>query len=174
MGRNISTRRCEGCDAVFQPKPMGFNAKYCNRACAERLRRSHFTEKDKQQVREWRNESFKRTQNDPGRRKQHLENSKKSVKKVRTWLADYKASKGCKDCGFNLHSSALQLDHEGKKSADISSLRSSIRRLQEEIVKGKCVVRCANCHSIRTWAQKNNMDYHTLRKSLLNGQSDTI
>jgi hypothetical protein len=78
---------------------------------------------------------------------------------TRKWLADYKLSRGCVDCGFGSHPAALQLDHEGEKSAEISSLRSSIVKMSKEIEAGKCIVRCANCHSIKTWAEKNNVEY---------------
>lgn len=50
--------------------------------------------------------------------------------------------------------SALQLDHEGKKSVEIALARTSIDRLLAEIRNGECVVRCANCHSIKTWERK--------------------
>lgn len=73
---------------------------------------------------------------------------------VRAWLADYKVKQGCADCGYNAHFSALQLDHEGKKSVEIALARTSIDRLLAEIRNGECVVRCANCHSIKTWERK--------------------
>lgn len=44
----------------------------------------------------------------------------------------------------------LQLDHTGPKSMSIADARSSIRRLKDEIERGKCVVRCANCHAVKT------------------------
>lgn len=93
---------------------------------------------------------------DPERRERHRAKTNKFRKETRKWLADYKLEKGCADCGYNLHFSALQLDHEGKKTVEISSARSSIKRLIKEIKDGQCVVRCANCHSIKTWEQKQN------------------
>ena len=73
---------------------------------------------------------------------------------VREWLADYKLRHGCKDCGYRAHFAALQLDHEGPKRREIADARSSIRRLEEEIANGRCVVRCANCHAIKTWQRQ--------------------
>lgn len=78
-------------------------------------------------------------------------------KKTRAWLAKYKIDRGCVDCGFKAHFAALQLDHCGEKSADIADCRSSVKRLLREIEDGKCEVRCANCHSIKTWREKNGM-----------------
>ena len=75
------------------------------------------------------------------------------------WLAEYKETIGCVDCGYAVHFSALQLDHQGKKTAEISNIRSSKERLLKEIKSGDCVVRCANCHSVRTWANKNGIEY---------------
>lgn len=63
-------------------------------------------------------------------------------------------SRGCVDCGYKEHYSALQLDHEGEKSMEIADARSSIARLKREIEAGRCKVRCANCHSIITWKRK--------------------
>lgn len=73
---------------------------------------------------------------------------------VRAWLADYKMERGCVDCGFKEHPAALQLDHEGEKSIEIAAARTSVARLLKEIEDGECVVRCANCHSIKTWERK--------------------
>lgn len=83
-----------------------------------------------------------------------LKYSRDTYKKNMEWLENYKLSLGCIDCGYNSHSEALQLDHEGIKNAEISSLRYSIVKLKEEIEKGKCVVRCANCHAIKTRERK--------------------
>jgi hypothetical protein len=76
------------------------------------------------------------------------------MSKAREWLAKYKLERGCVDCGYREHAAALQLDHEGPKAVEIAEARSSIRRLMAEIEAGQCKVRCANCHSIRTWERK--------------------
>jgi len=82
--------------------------------------------------------------------------SREKYKKNMFWLENYKLSRGCIDCGYNSNSEALQLDHEGVKTAEIANLRHNVIKLQEEIEKGKCVVRCANCHAIKTRERKNN------------------
>jgi len=60
---------------------------------------------------------------------------------------------------YNANPCALQFDHEGPKTASISSIRSSQRRILTEIESGKCVLRCANCHAVKTWADKNGITY---------------
>jgi len=61
-----------------------------------------------------------------------------------------KTSRGCVDCGYNTHACALQFDHVvGIKSFKIAA---AFTRKWESILTeiAKCVVRCANCHAIRT------------------------
>jgi len=71
--------------------------------------------------------------------------------KRRVMLAELKVKMGCADCGFNKHSAALQFDHidPATKKFDISkSLNRTWESILEEIAK--CVLRCANCHAIKT------------------------
>lgn len=64
------------------------------------------------------------------------------------WVRAYKMSQGCVDCGYRGHPSALHFDHiYGVKSFNISQSRN-LEKAKEEIAK--CVVRCANCHAIKT------------------------
>jgi hypothetical protein len=98
----------------------------------------------------------RRMQSDPAFKAAHRARAIAYQKDVRAWLAAYKMEHGCSDCGFRGHFSALQLDHEGAKSVEISKARTSIARLKAEIESGQCKVRCANCHSIRTWERKQN------------------
>lgn len=84
-----------------------------------------------------------------------MDSVRESKRRVREWLAAYKLERGCIDCGYMAHAAALQMDHEGEKTAEISVIRSSVKRLLAEIESGRCVVRCAICHSIKTWAEKN-------------------
>ena len=75
--------------------------------------------------------------------------------KTRAWLRELKLSLGCVDCGFNKHHVALDFDHvKGNKlfSLALNQLASQ-STLQKEV--DKCVVRCANCHRIRTWKEKH-------------------
>lgn len=68
---------------------------------------------------------------------------------IRRWLDAYKTDHGCVDCGFRAHPAALHFDHvEGGKSLNVCNAKSVVQA-QREIAK--CVVRCANCHAIKTW-----------------------
>lgn len=60
-----------------------------------------------------------------------------------------KMEMGCVDCGYNAHPAALDFDHTNGKTKEISKIRS-MKRLLEEIERHDCVVRCANCHRIKT------------------------
>ena len=70
------------------------------------------------------------------------------------FLARYKLAAGCFDCGYNAAPEALDFDHvQGEKLFAVSSNRkTSARKLIAEL--DKCVVRCANCHRIKTYAKK--------------------
>lgn len=94
---------------------------------------------------------------DPEKLARHHERAVKTKKVVRDWLAAYKLERGCADCGYKEYACALQLDHTGPKTASISEIRTSVERMENEIMAGKCVVRCANCHSIKTWKEKNGI-----------------
>lgn len=154
--RGLEKRDCEGCGDKFQPKPMGYNARYCADRCKRRAQRARLKEKNPDQLQKARARSYQQTKAHPERMKKHRECSNRHRREVREWLAAYKKRKGCVDCGYRAHAAALQLDHEGTKSVEIADARSSVRRLKEEIRKGRCKVRCANCHSIKTWERKNH------------------
>ena len=67
------------------------------------------------------------------------------------WLDDYKMARGCIDCGYRKHPKALDFDHLDPtlKSAGIADMvRGPWQAVLDEITK--TVVRCANCHRIRT------------------------
>lgn len=91
---------------------------------------------------------------DPQRLEAHRASGRKGKATVREWLANYKLERGCIDCGYKAHHAALELDHTGPKSIEIADARTSIGRLKAEIEQGKCVVRCAICHAIKTWKEK--------------------
>lgn len=79
------------------------------------------------------------------------ESSKKLHEKHRAWLQAEKLRCGCIDCGYNKHPAALEFDHiSGNKLFTISkSMGRSVENLATEVAK--CVVRCANCHRIKTF-----------------------
>jgi len=74
------------------------------------------------------------------------------IRKERRELVDnIKLKSGCVDCGYNKAPEALQFDHVDPKHKDKhvgALLMKPINRLMAEI--DKCVVRCANCHAIKT------------------------
>ncbi len=96
------------------------------------------------------------------------ENYAKGRKRERVYMAEraaqmrevvrqYKLDKGCADCGYNAHSSALDFDHRPgvKKLFDVSgAVARDPVALQLEMQK--CDVVCANCHRIRTFNRGTN------------------
>lgn len=90
----------------------------------------------------------------PEQQQKTREASRAQSLKIQKWLDEYKLTRGCADCGYNAYPEALQFDHEGPKTANIGELRTSIARIQAEIDRGQCVVRCANCHAVITRRRK--------------------
>lgn len=80
------------------------------------------------------------------------------IRKVKEWINKYKLSYGCLDCGYRQHAAALDFDHMDGKTSNIANLKS-ISAVQAEIERHACVVRCANCHRIKSWAAMNNLPY---------------
>lgn len=72
-----------------------------------------------------------------------------TLAEVRRRLTEIKMERGCLDCGYRTHSSALEFDHiRGRKSVLLS--RCTLRYWsQVEHELAKCDVVCANCHRIR-------------------------
>jgi hypothetical protein len=68
----------------------------------------------------------------------------------RAAVSQVKLAAGCTDCGYRAHAEALQFDHvNGEKVSGIGRMTGAAREdLADEMTK--CVVRCANCHAIRT------------------------
>ena len=154
----IAKINCKQFRVLFQPKKMGYNARYCSDKCKRHSQRARLIKSNPKQLTSARKRSYAATKRHPERIKKHRSSSAKYRNETREWLSGYKTGIGCVDCGYNKHPAALQLDHEGKKSIDIADARSSIKRLQEEIKNGECKVRCANCHSIKTWERKQKND----------------
>ena len=74
--------------------------------------------------------------------------------KIRDYVAEYKESIGCVDCGEKYPYYMLDLDHLSDKKFGISQFHNTttdIEIVKEEIAK--CEVVCANCHRIRTYAR---------------------
>jgi len=100
----------------------------------------------------------------------------------------YKMGKGCIDCGYNEHPKALCFDHKNredktelldasKSGSNMSTLvcriatvnkiknRQYLKELFDEI--RKCVVRCQNCHSIKTWEERDYMPHVRKNKKII-------
>jgi hypothetical protein len=151
---------CSSCGNTFQPKARGFNARYCSDTCKRRTQRARLRATNPEKVKIKRAQSYAATKANPERLDKHRASARKYRQHGRDWLAGYKMQHGCVDCGYRAHHAALQLDHEGPKAVEIADARSSIKRLKAEIEAGQCKVRCANCHSIRTWERKQKSDAH--------------
>lgn len=67
-----------------------------------------------------------------------------------------KLDSGCVDCGYNQHFAALDFDHvNGEKYRVVSDLTGyRWGTVLAEIEK--CEVRCANCHRIKTYKDKQS------------------
>lgn len=95
-------------------------------------------------------------------------------------LNQIKMERGCKDCGYKKHPKALHFDHivrenkhiildaaasggGGKMSRMVKRINLTDKKRNREYIKElfnevkKCEVRCANCHSIRTWEELHYM-----------------
>lgn len=103
--------------------------------------------KNKEAGRKWRRQWWALLPKNRKREKQIKANGR--AKKIKQFLADYKLEKGCIDCGYNKHHSALEFDHiKGKKTLNIAWAKS-ISQAKKEIEK--CEVVCSNCHRVRTY-----------------------
>jgi hypothetical protein len=158
--RTVPSSTCAKCGETLQPQPMAYNRRYCSNKCKRAARDTR--ERKSLQGRHGDDGKSRqrayvrgRLRGDPGFKEAHTAATYEYRKRVRDWLAAYKLESGCVDCGYRGHFSALQLDHEGPKTVSIADARTSIARLQAEIESGQCKVRCANCHSIRTWERKH-------------------
>ena len=89
------------------------------------------------------------------RRAQVRKSDKSWRKRLAKAVWDYKAERGCADCGNN-DPVVLEFDHvRGKKSFNVGNAVPSgfsYNRIMAEIKK--CVVVCANCHRIRTFKRR--------------------
>jgi hypothetical protein len=83
------------------------------------------------------------------------------------FLANYKMSRGCADCGYAKHPKALDFDHLKDKSFTISSNREMkpMKAILAEIEK--CEVVCSNCHRIRTHNREQEKKVGQLADALL-------
>jgi len=85
----------------------------------------------------------------PQRKREKQEKANVRQKAVRDFIAKYKTDRGCVDCGYNGHHSALEFDHIGTDKELNVSYSKSIGQALREI--SKCEIVCSNCHRIRTF-----------------------
>ena len=87
-------------------------------------------------------------------RKRHADRHKR----IRAWITArldrFKVFKGCSHCGYKDNPAALQFHHvdPSKKLQNVSMIRRSSYS-QWKVIKAeirKCIVLCANCHSVET------------------------
>jgi len=80
--------------------------------------------------------------------------SKEDRLKMKRRLVDYLGGK-CIDCGYKAHLAALDFDHIDPKAKSFGLAQKmgylDYLDLLEEVKK--CVLRCANCHRIKTFSQ---------------------
>ena len=89
-------------------------------------------------------------------RKYYAFKSRKKIEKYRLKrrLIDELGGK-CIDCGYNAHLAALDFDHidPTTKSYGIATKLYVLDYLELREETKKCVIRCANCHRIKTSPQ---------------------
>lgn len=117
--------------------------------CSSKCRQDAKTKKNKSKVKGWREERLKK----PGYKELENEKARIRSRKLKDWINSYKIESGCVDCGYNDHAVALDFDHMDGKTSNISSLKS-IKAVLEEIDRHNCVVRCSNCHRVKTFETK--------------------
>lgn len=103
------------------------------------------------------NEKLKKRHDIP-KRKLYLEKRRnQNIILCKNYIIEYLTSHPCIDCGFT-NIICLDFDHIDPKTKD-QSISTLIRRgtyLQRLIIEiEKCVVRCSNCHRLRTSKQFN-------------------
>jgi len=97
----------------------------------------------------------RRKRNKSSEREQQLR--KKQAR--RTFLQRWKLAAGCVDCGYAEHPAALDFDHvidEKKFTISGPAITRSFASVRAEL--NKCVVRCSNCHRVKTHKAQGEND----------------
>ena len=81
-------------------------------------------------------------------------NRDKRYREQRLIAETIKLERGCAICGYNADARALDFDHLGNKTFQVSKYYGQVSdvRLLAEI--GKCQVLCANCHRIKSLPER--------------------
>ena len=87
-----------------------------------------------------------------GARKKTARSRNRYIARNREFLWQHKLSRACIDCGEK-DPRCLTFDHvRGKKTRCVSSMMTGTRiAIEKEIAK--CVMRCYNCHAVKTFKQ---------------------
>jgi len=122
-----------------------YNTKYCSEKCKDKDRYKQHGQRLTPERRKFLYK--KRTESEEYKQKLRDQGNERN-KNIKVFLAEYKLEKGCLDCGYSKHHSALDFDHLYDKKFNLS-FSKSINQAKEEIKK--CEVVCSNCHRIRTY-----------------------
>lgn len=86
----------------------------------------------------------------------YMDKAKVSHARVKQWYVDYKETLSCSRCSQD-HPATLQFHHPSDdKEYNVATMVCSghgIESIKREIEK--CIVLCANCHSILHWGHQN-------------------
>jgi hypothetical protein len=122
------------------------NKRYCTKSCANKARYQRCGQRS---TPEQRSQWYENRKEQSGYIEKLRRQGNSRNRKVKAFLAEYKISKGCADCGYKEHHCALDFDHvAGTKKFNVCFAKS-IHHAKTEIKK--CEVVCSNCHRIRTW-----------------------
>lgn len=145
MGVRPTNLKCSVCRKSFTAKRQ--TAKYCSPTCTNKGRKPR--RHDPAKATAWRLDRLRR----PGYRERINAQANARATALRRWLDAYKLRVGCVGCGYKSHPVALHFDHiHGDKQLNVCNAKS-IAQAQREIAK--CVVRCANCHAVKTHPRGN-------------------
>lgn len=147
MNTPVVTRHCVVCGASFQTKRPGL-AKICS---VNRCKVARRTSLRQPPTSERRSELYRAKCAEPGYREKLRAQARERYRRVQEFRNQYKLKRGCIDCGYSAHPAALDFDHMDGKTSNICEL-TSIAAVLAEIERHGCVVRCANCHRIKSCA----------------------
>lgn len=111
----------------------------------DRIRRENLTEEEKEYAREVSRISYAKNRDKQIARVEQIRQRRQAI------LKEIKLSRGCMDCGYNVHPDALEFDHrpDEVKLFELSAAHKfSAEKVEAEIAK--CDVVCSNCHRVRT------------------------
>ena len=85
--------------------------------------------------------------------------NRERLQKKRDFVNSYKMERGCRECGYNAHPVALELNHIDPTTKTYSIGRQLISISMENLVLelAKCEVLCANCHQIHTYENEHHL-----------------